>query len=220
MAFRNLIPSTFPFVKNNPKDTGGRLEGGSTEVGDASSQHASQSDPASSTPIPDNILAFRTITSILSQIQQEMPFTVSNPKQGMLSREERYQLRLLNAFSIMAVIDHQIVAAILKRNLSDRQEVILSVNSSLNRVRLTHKPQPPPPPTTLVSQMAGLYETASRQVSLFVERLTLVQNNRRDDKNDASRTPFSIPTIPDVQIRDIDSNAPLTEYLQRCWPPK
>lgn len=85
--------------------------------------------------IPDNILAFRMITSMLSKIQQEMPFTVLDSKEDNTSREERYQLRLLNAFSVIAVLDYQVTAAVLKRHSNERQEVILfSISSSPRRV--------------------------------------------------------------------------------------
>jgi len=64
--------------------------------------------------IPRNILAFHTITKLLSQIQQERVFQVSQPE-PKLQRQERLELKISNAFSTLAVIEHEVVAVVTKR---------------------------------------------------------------------------------------------------------
>ena len=63
--------------------------------------------------IPRNILAFRTISKLLSQIQQEHLFQDTHPKE--LLPVERLELKLSNAFSTLAVIEHEVVAVVTKR---------------------------------------------------------------------------------------------------------
>lgn len=205
-----MFPSADTSVHTG-KDSGD--PGPKSKSKDSREAATSRTDPAS--PIPENILAFRTLTSMLSKIQQEMPFTVLDSKEDNIPKAEQYQLRLLNAFSVIAVIDHQVIAAVLKRNQSvERQEVILSVSSSLGRVRLTQKPQLP-------SQIIkDIYDTITLQLSLFVARINFAQNPQKDDKNAASKTNFSIPPppAPDTARCDLDSNASILLYVRKSWP--
>ena len=56
--------------------------------------------------IPTNILAFHTITKLLSQIQQERPFTVLRAKP---LDNQCQELKITNAFTTVAVIEHEVV---------------------------------------------------------------------------------------------------------------
>jgi hypothetical protein len=97
------------------------------------------SDPSPDTPlgiplptsppkdIPRNILAFRTITKLLSHIQQEQPFQVSWDKPPPADKEE---LSLSTAFATIAVIDHEIVAVATRHNC-EKVEVILAPQTSI-----------------------------------------------------------------------------------------
>ncbi|KAJ3517712.1 hypothetical protein NLJ89_g341 [Agrocybe chaxingu] len=58
--------------------------------------------------IPRNILAFRTITKLLSMIQKEPGLPVEDVK--LKGNVQRLQLKLTSAFSTLAVIEHEIVA--------------------------------------------------------------------------------------------------------------
>ena len=73
--------------------------------------------------IPRNILAFHTITKLLSHIQQEQPFQVSWDKPPPADKEE---LSLSTAFATITVIDHEIVAVVTKHD-HDKVEVVLSL---------------------------------------------------------------------------------------------
>jgi len=59
--------------------------------------------------IPRNILAFRTITKLLSLIQQERAFRAL---QTTAKGNQRLQLKLTNALSTLAVIEHEVVAVV------------------------------------------------------------------------------------------------------------
>jgi len=63
--------------------------------------------------IPKSILAFRTITTLLEQIQQERKFQVLPSKKH--PQPDRLELKISNAFSTIAVIDHEVVAIVTKR---------------------------------------------------------------------------------------------------------
>jgi hypothetical protein len=67
--------------------------------------------PSHSLPnnIPRNILAFRTITTILAGIQQERPFKFSM-KDSEISPAQKDQLKISNALANLAVAEHDIVA--------------------------------------------------------------------------------------------------------------
>jgi hypothetical protein len=92
------------------------------------------SDPSPDTPgtplptsppkdIPRNILAFRTITKLLSHIQQEQAFQVSWDNPLPANDEE---LKLSTAFATIAVIDHEIVAVVTKHTCEKIQVVLTS----------------------------------------------------------------------------------------------
>ena len=108
-------------------------------LSDVQAQHTTQgvlknSDPSPDTPpgtplptsppkdIPRNILAFRTITKLLSHIQQEQAFQVSweNPPPAVND-----ELRLSTAFATIAVIDHEIVAVVTKHTY-EKIELVLT----------------------------------------------------------------------------------------------
>lgn len=74
---------------------------------------------------PDAILAFRTITSMLSLIQ---PRIVKAGRDEGLSKDELQELRVLDALSAVAVRQHEVVAVIAK-SFSDHIEVVASVHN-------------------------------------------------------------------------------------------
>ncbi|KJA17468.1 hypothetical protein HYPSUDRAFT_57717 [Hypholoma sublateritium FD-334 SS-4] len=78
--------------------------------------------------IPRNILAFRTITTLLSRIQQGRASQVPQPYTAQLNRDERRELKISNAFSTLAVIEHEIVAVVTNRD-TETLEVIASIQS-------------------------------------------------------------------------------------------
>ena len=78
--------------------------------------------------IPQNILAFRTITTLLAKIQQERPIAYSNASDRRdISPEKKQELKISNAFANLAVTNTDVVALVSK-NLGDRLEVIACSN--------------------------------------------------------------------------------------------
>jgi hypothetical protein len=65
--------------------------------------------------IPRNILAFRTITRLLSYIQQEREFEVFPTPSMDLDEAQRLELKVSNAFSTLAVIQHEVVSVVSSR---------------------------------------------------------------------------------------------------------
>ena len=128
MAANNLIRKASRFFHRNNNDT--------SPLSDVQAQHTTQSIPRNSdrspdTPgiplptstqgdIPRNILAFCTITKLLSHIQQEQAFKVSWNKSLPENKEE---LGLSTAFATIAVIEHEIIAVVTKRTM-ERIEVV------------------------------------------------------------------------------------------------
>jgi hypothetical protein len=97
--------------------------------------------------IPTNILAFRTITNLLSLIQQERAFQILEVKS--LDAGHRQQLKILNALSTVAVIEHEVVAAVNNSNFgtfdlnSNTLELIACVEESNDRNPGTASSKPP-----------------------------------------------------------------------------
>jgi hypothetical protein len=81
--------------------------------------------------IPRNILAFRTITKLLSQIQQEREFQVLYTEPTLPSKD-RLELRLSNAFSTVAVIEHEVIAVVTKPTHESLQ-VTACTQTSINQ---------------------------------------------------------------------------------------
>src|SRR5271154_369416 len=95
--------------------------------------------PFPTSPIPDvprNILAFCTITKLLSQIQQERVFQVSHSETKRLPPEERLELKLSNAFSTIAVTDHEVVAVVTECT-PETLNVIACAQTSINEFQIT-----------------------------------------------------------------------------------
>jgi hypothetical protein len=145
------------------------------------------------------ILAFRTITSILSMIQQERPFKVSNELPTNLNPQDRQELKISNAVCNLAIVDNDITAVVTKR-----------CDESLAVIACTHLPrhessfissQPP-----LKIAMARLWE------------LLITKNFRRDDPK--SPTWEKDPTIIDAKMPpglESDDDDAINEYLEKRW---
>src|SRR5277367_1787639 len=67
------------------------------------------SHPQPNDILPRNILAFRTITTMLAHIQQERPFKILL-KDSKISAEQQMELKISNALANLAVADVDVVA--------------------------------------------------------------------------------------------------------------
>ena len=108
-------------------------------LSDVQAQHTMQDIPKNSNPSPDtppgiplstsppkdiprNILAFRTITKLISHIQQEKAFQVSWNN----SSADKEELALSTAFATIAVIDHEIIAVVTRHTCKEIKVLLTS----------------------------------------------------------------------------------------------
>jgi hypothetical protein len=85
------------------------------------------SNPPPDNSIPTNILAFRTITKLLSQIQRDKATRILESK---LSDKDLAVVKIVNAFSTLAVIEHEVVAIVTKTS-GDLDECTLELIACL-----------------------------------------------------------------------------------------
>jgi hypothetical protein len=170
------------------------------------SHNTPPSIPLSASPSKDiltNILAFRTITKLLSQIQQKQAFRVSSPEK-LSTPEEHLELRLSNAFSTIAVIEHEVIAVITKHT-EDALKVICTTQTHTQTPTQTHTHEEPA--VTLLQQM----------VRSICWRLMVTQNPRWSDPSALS--PTAEPTISDAGTLagiDLDDMA-LKQQVDEYW---
>lgn len=148
-------------------------------------------------PIPKNILAFRTITHLLSAIQQNREFQATAPS-AQPDVNQRQELKLTNAFSTVAVIEREIVAVVTKR-ASAKLEVVATIQPS----DVGNPPTPSVPPSNYKKTILDFIFT---------------QNPRRDDA--VSATSQTGPTITDAMSLadfDLDDDEAIKKYAEECW---
>jgi hypothetical protein len=84
---------------------------------------------SSNTTLPNHILAFRTISTLLAKIQQtDAPHTIDNlPEKGS---SERQEIKILSALASFLVMDNEVIAVASKRNPDSVEgEVEVIINS-------------------------------------------------------------------------------------------
>jgi hypothetical protein len=142
--------------------------------------------------VPRNILAFRTMTKLLSLIQQEQAFQVEWVDPPLDDKE----LVLSTAFATIAVIEHEVIAVVTKRTYG-KLEVICSAEIPPKAL-----PPPPPPPWYL---------------NFFV-----TSNPRRDDPGSTNPLAGELAIgraddagiVPDF---DLDDDVALRRWLEEGW---
>jgi len=141
-----------------------------------------QSDNSTAFNAAHAILAFRTITTMLSLIQSPTEITSTGEKD--LSKEQRDKLRVLDALSAVIVRQHEIAAVMAKPSNGDKIEVLASVNhldptfdipqlsdSRLDRLRWLITPNPRDPLKNKKSKIDSLTTRATS--------VTLVDTNTK-----------------------------------------
>jgi len=208
MATNNLICKASRFFQRNNNDT--------SPLSDVQAQHTVQSIPKNSDPFPDtpgillptspprdiprNILAFRTITKLLSHIQQEQAFKVSWNKSLPEKKEE---LELSTAFATIAVIEHEVIAVVTKHTV-ERIEVICT-------------------PQTRI-QDTSINDLSTNQGKWFLRALHffITKNPRQNDPPPAI-LPIRGPTISYVANAgtlpgtDLDNDEILKTWVDEHW---
>ena len=123
--------------------------------------------------IPKSILAFRTITTLLEQLQQERKFQVIPSKRQ--PQPDRLELKISNAFSTIAVMDNEVVAIVMKHT-SEVLEITACTQAPAIGVPTITPPQP------------GLRSQ--------IWHLLITHNYRRD--NNEENLPVGKPIISDA----------------------
>jgi hypothetical protein len=149
--------------------------------------------------LPRNILAFRTITTLLALIQQERPFKVSDESVMEMDQLERQELKISSAFSNLAVTDNDIVAVVTK---SSPETLAVIVCTRLSN----HE-------SSFISPQSIPKNPLSR-----IWHFLVTKNFRRDDSKSTWVTDPTIfdPEIPDGFKTDDDETLK-SVYLDKRW---
>jgi len=123
------------------------------------------SDPQSN-GIPRNILAFRTITTMLACIQQERPFKFSLNNSKISGAQQR-ELKISNAFANLAVAKHDVVAVATVQSPDELNVVACSHSDSNDE-------SPPSPSPSGLSRYLDFFFTKNPRDDELNDRLVVV----------------------------------------------
>jgi hypothetical protein len=147
--------------------------------------------------IPENILAFRTITTLLHAIQQHKPFKL------MQDVNSQRELRLYTAFSTVAVIEHEVVAVVAKR-IPEILEVIVCPTTSPDQ-----------------HQQVATQSPASNSIFSNFSNFLFVKNPRRNDLPQSRSDPVINATEDDPSCdRNLNPNPGYEELKQYIEKPQ
>lgn len=113
----------------------------------STSNHTPPSDIPSNIPshdplsVPRNILAFRTITMMLANLQPKQTLAGSSPSRDVLSAEARREVRISDAFAHLAIVNNEVVALTTAYS-SDSMTVVAC--ASIPEDPLEKQPEPKP----------------------------------------------------------------------------
>ena len=145
--------------------------------------------------IPEAILAFRTITTMLAVVQEGTTF--SDSKKSPLP-EQRQELEILNALSTVIVRDVEVVAVIVKDRSTEQLEVIACTHLAAPEKKLTT----PQSNTTTISD--------------YFWKFLVTANPRRDKVLSDTPAPTDVPTISDPKAPDLKGNDSW-KYIEDHW---
>jgi hypothetical protein len=143
-------------------------------------------------PVPEGILAFRSITRLTSIIQQGPFSDLSDEKTP--EKEDRRELRLSVAFSILAALEHEVVA-VMSKPMAGRLEVIVCSN-------LPHDKD----------------QTFLRQLGNTIMDFEFTKNDRPTDPRhaDKSEYPSIFYTSPPPELKK-STWMELESYVNKLW---
>jgi len=145
--------------------------------------------------IPKSILAFHTITTLLEQIQQQQKFQVLPLRRP--PQPDRLELKISNAFSMITVIDNEVVTVVMKCT-SEVLEITACTQAPANEDPIIIPPQP-----GLTSQ---------------IWHLLVTQNYHWDDREPGS-LPVGKPIINDARtLAALElADDELKVWVDQCW---
>ena len=148
--------------------------------------------------IPENILAFRTITTLLGKIQQEKPLTYSNLNESdILGSDTKEELRITTAFANVANT-HIEVIAIATNLLVDKVEVIACTNRDINNELIDHSP-----PSNL-------------KISGILKYMFSSNPRRDDDGGHTGELPYIADTVAPPGVIHDDPET-MKNYIEKEW---
>ena len=180
----------------------------STNPSSDSSNILSQDSDAPS-GIPPNILAFRTITRLLEIIQQERPFKIVEDEPE-LSNSDRRELRLLSAFSTVAVADRDVVAVVAKQHPGNLEVIACNYDDSRNQQPI----EPPQAPSILPPGFLSWLFTKN------FRRDDLTKMEVEDKKMAEEERKRKYPVIKTIGVSPLlvgRSDEGLRKYLEQRW---
>lgn len=142
------------------------------------------------------ILAFRTITWMLSRIPEERPFKVIDLPENLIGRADRQSLRLSNAIATLAVADRDVTAVVTTRDFGDGiLEVITCISGH---------------------EIPFISSQPSNPKSFFLKFL-LTKNFRRDDGQLSNKVPIVIDAEMPHDLQDHDDDEKVKDYVGKYW---
>jgi len=160
--------------------------------------------------IPKNILAFRTITKLLSLIQQERAFRALQPRS---EDNRRLELKLINALATVAVIEHEVVAVVNNINSDTLDRDSDKLDRDSNKLDLLVSVEP--------SNDENLCILPSEPPAPYHWRVLLSKNFRfSDPKPNSTGQPTIQPTISSAEaLADLGlvGNEAIKQYAGECW---
>lgn len=148
---------------------------------------------SSSNDVPRNILAFRTITAILAQLQPKQEFKDSESyRQPELSPMDRQAVRISDALANLAITEHDVVALATER--TSRNLTVLAYASTIPKEETTPNKESP------------------KEERPFLFRFLFTKNFRR--KETAPIPSITYPIIVDAMKPEGMGSLMLPEYLE------
>jgi len=77
----------------------------------------------------DNLIAFHTITSLLSKIQQESQISDKDVQMDEIGLQKHMELKLLNALTTVLVMDHEVMAVVANHSYPKTVDILACTQS-------------------------------------------------------------------------------------------
>lgn len=166
-------------------------------------------DSNTSQPVPTNILTFRTITSMLSFIQQNDNFEIKGKKYNSLELNDprRRHIKICSAFASVAVMDAEVVAVV--ANPTGQGLEVIVCNQSLEHAP-SHMQQEPP---RNALENTGAWST-------FFSLFAVTKNPERNDPQPPKKVVFKNvqELCPDFTGENSNlSDAAIIDHIEQSW---
>jgi len=171
-----------------------------TPAGQSCPPSRAPAEVASSEPNKSyNLIAFRTIMSLLSKVQQESQMSDKDVQMNEIELQKHMELKLLNALTTVLVMDHEVMVVIVNHSYPKMVEILACIQ--------------------LDAPIQQVKTKTPRSLGLLWELLVSWNPRRGPDVHetsyDAPVPKICTPAIPDGLVSD-DWNA-LLRYIDQRW---